>query len=167
MILALLEVKTTETGDGCGSESGIEDDFWIWSQINWKMCVKVIQSCSTLCDPMDYSPLGFSVQGTPGQNTGVVAIPFFRGSSQPRDWTQVSCFSSRFFTVWATREALLFLGSIPGSVAKSRARLRYFHTRSWKNGIAIYSLEGVMEKQSLVMQTLFLDTPSLRSMWTS
>ena len=27
----------------------------------------------------------------PGQNTEWVAIPFSRGSSQPRDWTHVSC----------------------------------------------------------------------------
>jgi len=37
-----------------------------------------------------------------------VAIPFSRGSSQPRDWTQVSCISGRFFTIWATRELLIF-----------------------------------------------------------
>lgn len=29
MILALLEVKTTEMSDGYGSESGVKDDFWI------------------------------------------------------------------------------------------------------------------------------------------
>ena len=29
------------------------------------------QSCLTLCDPMDYSPPGFSVHGdSPGKNTG-------------------------------------------------------------------------------------------------
>ena len=33
-----------------------------------------------------------------------VAFPFPRGSSQPRDWTQVSYIASRFFTSWATRE---------------------------------------------------------------
>ena len=33
-----------------------------------------------------------------------VAIPFFRGSSWPRDRTWVSCTAGRFFTVWATRE---------------------------------------------------------------
>ena len=33
-----------------------------------------------------------------------VAIPFSRGSSQPRDRTQVSCIAGRFFTSWATRE---------------------------------------------------------------
>ena len=34
-----------------------------------------------------------------------VAMPFSRGSSQPRDQTQVSCTADRFFTSWATREA--------------------------------------------------------------
>ena len=32
-----------------------------------------------------------------------VAFPFFRGSSQPRDGTQVSRTAGRFFTIWATR----------------------------------------------------------------
>ena len=35
-----------------------------------------------------------------------VAIHFCRGSSQPRDRTQISCTAGRFFTSWATREAL-------------------------------------------------------------
>ena len=34
-----------------------------------------------------------------------VAFPFSRGSSQPRDQTQVSCIAGRFFTSWAIREA--------------------------------------------------------------
>ena len=33
------------------------------------------------------------------------AFRFSRGSSQPRDGTQVSCFTGGFFTSWATREA--------------------------------------------------------------
>ena len=36
-----------------------------------------------------------------------VAMPSSRGSSSPRDRTQVSCIAGRFFTVWATREAHL------------------------------------------------------------
>ena len=28
-----------------------------------------------------------------------VAIHFFRGSHQPRDWTWVSCIAGRFFTI--------------------------------------------------------------------
>jgi len=34
-----------------------------------------------------------------------VAFPFSRGSSQPRDRTQVSLTAGGFFTSWATREA--------------------------------------------------------------
>ena len=33
-----------------------------------------------------------------------VAFSFSRGSSQPRDWTQVASIAARFFTNWATRE---------------------------------------------------------------
>ena len=33
-----------------------------------------------------------------------IAFPFSRGSSQCRDWAQVSCIAGRFFTSWATRE---------------------------------------------------------------
>ena len=36
-----------------------------------------------------------------------VASPFFRESSQPRNWNRVSCIAVRFFTSWATREAWL------------------------------------------------------------
>ena len=38
-----------------------------------------------------------------------VAMPSSRGSSQPRDQTQVSCIAGEFFTNWATREALTVL----------------------------------------------------------
>ena len=34
-----------------------------------------------------------------------VAFPFSRGSSQPRDQTQVSRIAGGFFTSWASREA--------------------------------------------------------------
>ena len=33
-----------------------------------------------------------------------VALPFSRGSLQPKDQIQVSCIADRFFTSWATRE---------------------------------------------------------------
>ena len=36
----------------------------------------------------------------------LVAIPFSRGSSQHRDQTQVSHIAGRFFTSWATKEAM-------------------------------------------------------------
>ena len=66
--------------------------------------VLVAQLCPTLCDPMDCSLPGSSVHGIlQARILEWVAIPFFRGSSQPRDWTQVSCIAGGFFTIWATR----------------------------------------------------------------
>ena len=42
-----------------------------------------------------------------------VAIPSSRGSSQHRDWKQVSCIAGRFFTVWASREAQEYWSGSP------------------------------------------------------
>ena len=51
----------------------------------------------------------YSPWNSPGQNTGMGrAILFSKGSSQPRIWTKVSCIASRFFTIWATREARVY-----------------------------------------------------------
>ena len=67
---------------------------------------KVAQSCLTLCDPIDCSLPGFSVHGIfQARVLEWVAISFSRGSSRPRDRTQVSRNVGRCFTHWATREA--------------------------------------------------------------
>ena len=55
--------------------------------------VKVAQSCLTLCDPMDYTAHGI----LQARILEWVAFPFSRGSSQPRDWTQVSRIAGGFF----------------------------------------------------------------------
>ena len=64
-------------------------------------------SCVWLfCNPMDYSPLGSSVHGIfQARILEWIAISSSRWPSWPRDWTLVSCISSRLFTVWATAEA--------------------------------------------------------------
>ena len=52
---------------------------------------KLLQSCLTLCDSIDYSPAGSSVHGIlQARILEWVAMPAFRGSSQPRDQTLVS-----------------------------------------------------------------------------
>ena len=67
--------------------------------------VTVAQSCLTLCNPLDYSLPGSSVPWIlQVRILEWIAIPFSRVSSQPRDWTQVSCIAGGFFTLWATRE---------------------------------------------------------------
>ena len=68
---------------------------------------EVAQLCLTLCNPMDYSLPGSSVHGiSQARILEWVALSFSRGSSQPRDWTQVTRIAGRRFTVWATRETI-------------------------------------------------------------
>ena len=85
----------------------------------------VAQSFPTLCNPMDCSPSGSSVnEDSPGKNTGVGCHASSRASSQPRYQTQVSCIAGGFFTNWAIREAprILEWVSIPFSRGSSQPR---------------------------------------------
>ena len=62
--------------------------------------VFAFESCPTLCDPMDCSPPGSSIHGIlQARILEWVAISFSRGSSQPRDQTQVSCIAGRNFNL--------------------------------------------------------------------
>ena len=60
---------------------------------------KVLPSCPTLCDPMDYRIRGI----LQARILEWVTFPFSRGSSQPRYQTQFSHTAGRFFTSWAPR----------------------------------------------------------------
>ena len=58
---------------------------------------------------MDCSQPGSSVHGIlQARILEWVAIPFSKGSSWPKDQTQVSCIAGRLFTIWTTRKALVF-----------------------------------------------------------
>ena len=64
-----------------------------------------LQSCSTLCDPMDHSLQDSSVHWIfPAGILEWVAMPSSRGSSQPRDWTHISFIAGRFFTAEPLRK---------------------------------------------------------------
>ena len=84
---------------------------WLREKAKQNSCIKQVklaQSCPTLCDPKDGRLPGSSVHGI--LKTRIlkwVAIPLSRGSSQPRDQTQVSCIAGGFLTIWATWEAPL------------------------------------------------------------
>ena len=67
-------------------------------KILWKWEWKWRSLYSTLCDCTVHGILQARLLKW-------VAFAVSRGSSQPRDWTQVSRIAGRFFTNWATREA--------------------------------------------------------------
>ena len=79
------------------------------TEIKNTVYVKSLQSCQTLCNPMDYSPAGSSVNEIfQARLLEWVAMPSSRGSSQPKDWTHISfvpALASRFFPTNATWEA--------------------------------------------------------------
>ena len=58
---------------------------------NFHACAKSLQTCPILCDPMDCSLPGSSVQGIlQARILEWVDISSSRRSSQPRDWTHIS-----------------------------------------------------------------------------
>ena len=62
-----------------------------------------LNSVGLFATPWTGSPPGFSLYGiSQARILEWVAIPFSRGSSWPRNRTQVSHTAGRFFTVWAT-----------------------------------------------------------------
>ena len=63
--------------------------------VNWKSF-----SCVWLCDPMDFTVHGI----LQARIVEWVAILFSRGSSQPREQTQVFHIAGGFFTNWVIRE---------------------------------------------------------------
>ena len=69
----------------------------IYLKFFMKVKVKIAQS---LWDPMDYTVHRI----LQARILEWVAFPFSRGSSQPRDRTQVSHMAGKFFTSWATKE---------------------------------------------------------------
>ena len=93
------------------SPSTENDNYWCLQQYGWiskalgwakkKVKVKVTQSCLTLCHPTDYMVHGI----LQARILEWVSVPFSRGSSQPRNWTQVSHIADGFLTSWATSQA--------------------------------------------------------------
>ena len=109
-----------------------------WSEVKWS---EVAQSCLTLCDSMDCSPSGSFVHGIfQAIVLEWIALSFSRGSSQPRDWTQVSRIVDRRFTIWATREVQ------SGSPREGTQRLSVASakTLSMDNEDVVYIYNGIL-----------------------
>ena len=89
---------------------------------------------SDSCDPMDYSLPVSSVHGIlQARILESVAVLFARGSSQPRDWTQVSCIAGGFFTNWATRKVVAAYnntGLLPDNSGGQKSSLRFHAAKS-------------------------------------
>ena len=84
--------------------------WWTWishalPNVNRHTC-SITQSSLTFCNPMDCSPPGSSVCGIfQSRILELVATFYSRGSSQPKDWTHISCIGRQILyhrTTWET-----------------------------------------------------------------
>ena len=98
---------------------------WMKSLRHKHIWSEVAQLCLTLCDPVDCSPPGSSIHGIlHARILEWVAISFSRGSSWPRDQTQVSHIAGRCFNLWATRAR--------GLMDSIKYRIAYKTTIKWE-----------------------------------
>ena len=127
---------------------------------------EVAQSCLTLCDPVDCSPPGFSVHGIlQARILEWVTISFSRGSSQPRDRTQVSRIGGRRFNLWAKSWVpknwcfQIVVLEVPWTARRSNQSIL-------KDINPEYSLEGLMLKLKLqYLGHLMWRAYSLKKTW--
>ena len=103
----------TEAGEGDGGMNNKRFSqaflLCLWKAVEH---AKSVQSCLTLCDPMDCSPPGSSVHViSQARILEWVAISFSRRSFCPRDWICVSCIGRQILYHWATWEELNFITS--------------------------------------------------------
>ena len=72
------------------------------------MSAKLLQLCQTLCDPMNCSLPGSSAHGIClARILEWVVFSFYRGFSQHRDWTHISCIGRQIVYHWATSRKIL------------------------------------------------------------
>ena len=75
--------------------------------VPWKWKVWLPRLCPTLYNSMNCSPPGSFAQNSPGKKTGVGCQSLLQEIFLTQGLNWVSCIAGRFFTVWATKEALL------------------------------------------------------------
>ena len=157
----------------CRSRSNSQNPTWNhrlvqnWERSTSRLCIvtliieltcridsdsEVAQSCPTLCNPMDCSLPGSSIHGIfQARVLEWVAISFSRRSSWPRDWTRVSYIVGRCFTVWATREYIMWNAGLDESQAGIKIAWRNINSLRYADYTTLVP-ESKEELKSLLMR---------------
>ena len=72
--------------------------------ITYTLLSSNVLSCSVISDFLWPHQAPLSMGTLQASILELVVMPSSKGSSQPKDWTQVSHIAGRFFTIWANRE---------------------------------------------------------------
>ena len=130
-------------------------------------CCLVAKSCLALLRPHGlYSPPGSSVHGiSQARILKWVTISFSRGSSQPRDWTHISCIGRWILYHWATGEALLSTISTFKSRRRNRAKMEPLVTFAKKKKSLFKPYPAHMYRLPLMSQWPGHYTPSCKKVW--
>ena len=130
------------------------------------VCAKLLQLCPTLCDPTDCSLPGSSVLGIfQAKTLEWVAISFSGGSSQPRDWTCISCLVRQVLYHWVTREALCppWASQMALTVTNSPASAGKLRDAGLILGSRVYRLRRRRRKKNLQEDNFkYLESGSIR-----
>ena len=103
-----------------------------------------LQSYSTLCDPIDWSPPGFSVYGTPGENTGVGCHALLQGIFNTQGLNLWLLHCRQILYHWDTMEAL------PHSKSDSKLRRSWLEDRTIVSNIlriSIWQNQGAVSRK--------------------
>ena len=88
--------------------------YFIFNNIYWRKRAHLLQSCWTLCDPMDCKKPGSFPWDFPSKNTGVACHALLQGSSPSSNATRVSCVccvAGGFFTaeLWGKSKGTIWM----------------------------------------------------------
>ena len=144
---------------------------WLYHNIVNQLCIhaQLLQSCSTLCNLMDYSPPDSSVHGIlQVRILEWVSMPSSWGSSQPRNQTSISSISyivSGFFTHWATGKSLIFYTSMQNYKFKKEEETNFlsFHYVRIQPEVSCLKIRKRALTRHWIYETWIWNTPASRT----
>ena len=131
--------------------------WYIWERRKWKSLSHVW----LFVTPMVYTVHGF----LQARILKWVAFPFSRGSSQPRDQTQVSCMASGFFISWAPGSPLVYIQwTITRSVIMPNKIMPFATT--WMDLETVILSEVSHRRRNIVWHSLYVASKKKWYKWT-
>ena len=88
-----------------------------------------------------------------------VAIPFSKGSSQPKNWTQFSCIAGRFFTILAMRKVISdhTRVELAWNESQRQGTIKLESDGDWEDNNSLLAEEKTVRKERLTLAYFFFN----------